>query len=113
MLIQNTQAQTQALQTNLTELTSDMLRANQTLENRIVGNSSSQDSNLVSYQNSLEITILQKFSTIDQSFRTTQANLQNNTVVSEPTLILTNVYVIIALENQITVFMLIITYSII
>ncbi|CAL6030091.1 Ankyrin_repeat [Hexamita inflata] len=34
------------------------------------------------------------------------------TVVSEPTLILTNVYVIIALENQITVFMLIITYSI-
>ncbi|CAL6008736.1 Hypothetical_protein [Hexamita inflata] len=36
----------------------------------------------------------------------------NATVVSEPTLILTNVYVIIALENQITVFMLIITYSI-
>ncbi|CAL6054645.1 Hypothetical_protein [Hexamita inflata] len=36
----------------------------------------------------------------------------NGTVVSEPTLILTNVYVIIALENQITVFMLIITYSI-
>ncbi|CAL6008021.1 ZPR1_zinc-finger domain-containing protein [Hexamita inflata] len=35
-----------------------------------------------------------------------------DTVVSEPTLILTNVYVIIALENQITVFMLIITYSI-
>ncbi|CAL6058420.1 Conserved_hypothetical protein [Hexamita inflata] len=35
-----------------------------------------------------------------------------STVVSEPTLILTNVYVIIALENQITVFMLIITYSI-
>ncbi|CAL6034166.1 Aminoacyl-histidine_dipeptidase [Hexamita inflata] len=38
--------------------------------------------------------------------------LQGHTVVSEPTLILTNVYVIIALENQITVFMLIITYSI-
>ncbi|CAL6025612.1 Conserved_hypothetical protein [Hexamita inflata] len=38
--------------------------------------------------------------------------LQSVTVVSEPTLILTNVYVIIALENQITVFMLIITYSI-
>ncbi|CAL6097310.1 Rab11 [Hexamita inflata] len=37
---------------------------------------------------------------------------QESTVVSEPTLILTNVYVIIALENQITVFMLIITYSI-
>ncbi|CAL6053320.1 Copine_I [Hexamita inflata] len=36
----------------------------------------------------------------------------DDTVVSEPTLILTNVYVIIALENQITVFMLIITYSI-
>ncbi|CAL5994520.1 Hypothetical_protein [Hexamita inflata] len=43
----------------------------------------------------------------------TCANLvQMYTVVSEPTLILTNVYVIIALENQITVFMLIITYSI-
>ncbi|CAL6065824.1 Hypothetical_protein [Hexamita inflata] len=38
--------------------------------------------------------------------------LSTTTVVSEPTLILTNVYVIIALENQITVFMLIITYSI-
>ncbi|CAL6040619.1 Hypothetical_protein [Hexamita inflata] len=38
--------------------------------------------------------------------------IPNITVVSEPTLILTNVYVIIALENQITVFMLIITYSI-
>ncbi|CAL6022980.1 Hypothetical_protein [Hexamita inflata] len=38
--------------------------------------------------------------------------LMDDTVVSEPTLILTNVYVIIALENQITVFMLIITYSI-
>ncbi|CAL6099282.1 Hypothetical_protein [Hexamita inflata] len=41
-----------------------------------------------------------------------QFKLNNDTVVSEPTLILTNVYVIIALENQITVFMLIITYSI-
>ncbi|CAL6110628.1 Conserved_hypothetical protein [Hexamita inflata] len=40
------------------------------------------------------------------------SNQANDTVVSEPTLILTNVYVIIALENQITVFMLIITYSI-
>ncbi|CAL6035972.1 Hypothetical_protein [Hexamita inflata] len=39
-------------------------------------------------------------------------DIQDYTVVSEPTLILTNVYVIIALENQITVFMLIITYSI-
>ncbi|CAL6116852.1 Hypothetical_protein [Hexamita inflata] len=41
-----------------------------------------------------------------------QFSLLRHTVVSEPTLILTNVYVIIALENQITVFMLIITYSI-
>ncbi|CAL5991728.1 Hypothetical_protein [Hexamita inflata] len=48
-------------------------------------------------------TIVQNFSNTDNS---------HYTVVSEPTLILTNVYVIIALENQITVFMLIITYSI-
>ncbi|CAL6053480.1 Conserved_hypothetical protein [Hexamita inflata] len=50
----------------------------------------------------------------DYSINTKQIILTttDTTVVSEPTLILTNVYVIIALENQITVFMLIITYSI-
>ncbi|CAL6025636.1 Hypothetical_protein [Hexamita inflata] len=54
---------------------------------------------------------LQNITIVQQQINSVIHALQN-TVVSEPTLILTNVYVIIALENQITVFMLIITYSI-
>ncbi|CAL6074161.1 Leucine-rich_repeat domain superfamily [Hexamita inflata] len=83
------------------------------LETLVVEKTNTQDYNEIRDLTQLKNLHLFSDNIEDIAFIRSLVKLQDiATVVSEPTLILTNVYVIIALENQITVFMLIITYSI-
>ncbi|CAL6078750.1 Hypothetical_protein [Hexamita inflata] len=118
-LLQSKDLTVQLLQFELQNAISEKISVRALLDQQIIVNSALNDDleNLYNQFAQMQVSQVQtqnnESNKIIETFQMEQQILQDRlTVVSEPTLILTNVYVIIALENQITVFMLIITYSI-